>query len=198
MQYEPQVEQVRAWRRLYRRAARWLLHHQGSPHSIALGFAVGMFVALTPTVGIQMVISGLVAHWLRANRPIPIALAWITNPLTVVPVYYFNYRVGLLLLPGDEEAGRRLVEMVSSASLSDPAGLVAAAQTMATELWGVAGVLWAGSLVVATVAAALCYPVVRWLVEFERTKLETASTLPSLPPPAEPVDRATLPLGSRA
>jgi hypothetical protein len=173
-------------RRLYRRAAQWLLRHQGSSHSIALGVAVGLFVALTPTVGIQMVVSGVVAHWLRANRPIPIALAWITNPLTVVPVYYFNYRVGLLFLPGDPETGRRLVETVSSASLSDPVGLVRVVQTMAHELWGVAGVLWAGSLVVATVAALVAYPAVRWLVDLERAKLETASAIPSLPPPAEP------------
>ena len=54
---------------------------------------------------------------------------------------------------------------------------------MAEELWGVAGVLWAGSLVVATVASAVCYPVVWRIVKIEQRKLERVRKQISLRPP---------------
>jgi hypothetical protein len=180
---EPNLERVRAWRRLTRRAARWLLERHGSAHSVALGFAIGVFVALTPTVGLQLLVSLVVASVVRANRPIPMALAWLARPLAVLPIYYFNYRVGLLLVPGDSAAGLRLIDAMAHASLSDPASMLAALRLGAHELWGVAGALWAGSLVVASSVALLTYPVVRWLVEVERAQLQAASTIPSLPPP---------------
>ncbi len=178
-------------RRLYRRLADWLLRHQGTPQSIAMGFAVGMFVSLTPTVGVQMILGGVIAHFLKGNRAIAAALAWITNPLTMGPIFYFNYRVGALFLPGDEEAGKRFIAAISPASLSDPSGWWEAILLMLRELWGVAGVLWAGSIIVGGVAAAVSYPVVLRIVIAERKKLERVRTLPSLPPRepmAEPSD----------
>ncbi len=170
-------------RRLYRRAADWLLQHQGTPYSLAMGFSVGIFVAMTPTVGFQMVLGAFVAHLLRANRTLPVVLAWISNPFTMGPLYYFNYRVGLLFLPGDEQAGRAFIDAMSSASLADPEALWQVLVRMAEELWGVAGVLWAGSLVVATVASAVCYPVVWRIVKIEQRKLERVRKQISLRPP---------------
>ena len=169
-------------RRLYRRLADWLLRHQGTPESLARGFAIGMFVALTPTVGVQMILAGFIAHLFKGNRAIAAGLAWITNPLTIGPIFYFNYWVGLLFLPGDAEAGRQFIDAITSASLTDPSGWWDAIAQMGRELWGVAGVLWAGSLVVASVAAAISYPVILRIVSAERSKLERVRSLPSLPP----------------
>ncbi len=169
-------------RHLYRRLADWLLRHQGTPESLARGFAVGIFVALTPTVGLQMVLAGLAAHVLRGNRAMAIALAWITNPLTIGPIFYFNYRVGLIFLPGDEQAGREFIRAITGASLTEPSQWWSAITAMVREVGGVAGVLWAGSLVVAIIAAAIAYPVILRIIYVERAKLERVRSRPSLPP----------------
>lgn len=182
----PRSTRRRKRRRLYRRAADWLLRHQGTPYNLAMGFAVGLFVALTPTVGIQMILGASIAHLLRANRALPVALAWISNPLTMGPLYYFNYRVGLLFLPGDEQAGKAFVDSISGVSLTRPSEWWDAIVLMGRELWGVAGVLWAGSLVVAGIAALIAYPIVHRIVVVERNKLEQASAMPSIPPRREP------------
>jgi len=175
------IEQ-RGRRRLFRRAARWVLAHQGSPYNLAMGFAVGLFVALTPTVGIQMILGAAVAHLLRANRALPVALAWISNPLTMGPLYYFNYRVGLLFITGDEAAGRAFVQTISRVSLTHPEAWWDAIVLMAQELWGVAGVLWLGSLIVAGTAGLVAYPLVYRMVVAERRRLGELSSMPSQRP----------------
>ncbi len=65
-------------------------------HSVAKAFAVGLFVAWLPIPG-QMVVAALAALYFRANLAISVALVWITNPLTWVPLFYFAYRVGLAM-----------------------------------------------------------------------------------------------------
>jgi uncharacterized protein (DUF2062 family) len=67
---------------------------RGNPKDIALGFALGVYVALTPTMGIQMMIAIFFASLFRWNKFSAAAAVWITNPLTAIPIYGFNYWVG--------------------------------------------------------------------------------------------------------
>ncbi len=62
--------------------------------SVSLAFAIGLFAAWIPTPG-QMAIAAVAAFYFRANLPISVALVWITNPLTMPPMFYFAYIVGL-------------------------------------------------------------------------------------------------------
>lgn len=68
--------------------------------SVSLAFAVGLFAAWIPAPG-QMAIAAVVAFYFRANLPISVALVWITNPLTMPPMFYFAYAVGLWSLGKD-------------------------------------------------------------------------------------------------
>ncbi|MDH4225508.1 MAG: DUF2062 domain-containing protein [Deltaproteobacteria bacterium] len=60
----------------------------------AWGASIGMLVAFTPTVGIQMYISGtiwVVCRYIfrfHFNLPIALAMVWITNPITMGPIYF--------------------------------------------------------------------------------------------------------------
>ncbi|MDP1771642.1 MAG: DUF2062 domain-containing protein [Methylobacter sp.] len=65
--------------------------------SIALAFAVGLFCAWIPTPT-QMAFAAMGAIYYRANIPISVALVWVTNPITMPPLYYFAYEVGLSFL----------------------------------------------------------------------------------------------------
>lgn len=65
--------------------------------SVSIAFAVGLFVAWIPSIG-QMAMAAVAALYFRANLPIAVGLVWLTNPITMPPLFYFAYRVGLSVL----------------------------------------------------------------------------------------------------
>ena len=65
--------------------------------SVSGGVAVGLFVALLP-LPFQMLIAAAIAILVSVNLPISVALVWLTNPLTMGPVFYSTYLVGARLL----------------------------------------------------------------------------------------------------
>ena len=75
-----------------------ILHADDPPHTLALGIAVGMFVTFTPLIGFQMMLSVFLAWLLRANKVVGVPIVWISNPLTLVPIYYPCYVVGCKVL----------------------------------------------------------------------------------------------------
>ncbi|MFC4699099.1 DUF2062 domain-containing protein [Glaciecola siphonariae] len=60
-------------------------------------FGLGLFFAFWP-VPFQMVLSAAAAIVLRVNLPLSIATVWITNPLTMPPIFYGAYLVGSTVL----------------------------------------------------------------------------------------------------
>ncbi len=78
-----------------------LLHDPNLWHlnrrSAAGAFGVGLFMMYMPPIG-QMFMAAAAAIVLRVNLPISVALVWITNPLTIPPMFYFAYLVGCAIL----------------------------------------------------------------------------------------------------
>jgi hypothetical protein len=70
----------------------------GSPRQIAWGIALGIFVAMSPTMGIQMAIVIPLAAFFRISKLAAAAAVWVTNPATAPVIYWLNYKVGASLL----------------------------------------------------------------------------------------------------
>lgn len=66
-------------------------------YSVSMAFLVGIFIAFLPIPG-QMLLAAALAFQVRCNLPIAMALIWITNPLTIAPMFFMTYKLGSWLL----------------------------------------------------------------------------------------------------
>lgn len=65
---------------------------------MATAFAIGVFIGMSPLLGIHTVL-GLLAAWLlRLNRIITLIGVFVTNPWTIVPIYSFDTWVGAKII----------------------------------------------------------------------------------------------------
>ena len=67
---------------------------RGETEIIARGIGVGLFVGLTPTVGFQTVLMIIGCLLVRGNFPAAFAISWISNPLTMAPLYWGFRKLG--------------------------------------------------------------------------------------------------------
>ena len=151
-----------------------------TPHGIAMGVAVGVFVGLTPTVGLQMAIVAFISLFIRCNRTAGCAMVWISNPVTMVPLYYGNYLVGAGLL--ERFSGMQAMGWsdfygdIAEAFIyphwyENMAAMILAFGRMTIDL---AMPLWFGSVIVAVVFSVPSYFIVLALVKRYRRRREPA------------------------
>ena len=79
---------------IYRNFIHPILKINDTAESIALGTAMGLVIAMTPTVGIQMVLVIILGTIVRANRFAGIVMVYLSNPFTMIPIYWLDYWVG--------------------------------------------------------------------------------------------------------
>lgn len=66
--------------------------------SVSGGFAVGLAMAFMPFPFGQTLAAALLAIFFRVNLPLSAALVWITNPITMPPIYLAALQLGNLML----------------------------------------------------------------------------------------------------
>lgn len=142
-----------------------LLHADDPPHPLALGVALGVFFAFIPFFGIQMVFVVLFAWLLKANKLVGAPLVWITNPITIVPIYSFCYWVGVRIL-GQESIGNN-----KWTALADPPhGWAAATSFYWGQLYEVGLPILLGSAVVGLAVACPVYLITYHAIRFYRLR----------------------------
>jgi len=58
---------------------------------------IGLFCAFIP-LPMQMIMAASLAVATRCNLPIAVGLVWVSNPITIAPLFYFTYQLGAWLL----------------------------------------------------------------------------------------------------
>jgi hypothetical protein len=151
---------------------RTLLRHvlmlDDTPHHIAMGVAVGMFIGMTPTVGIQMILVMIFAFLSKPlfhfNRVAALITVYISNPVTMLPIYWFDYKVGTFFV-------ERTVSRDEFQQIFEYDGFAEWWQTIVDLFVEIGWPLAAGTAVVATVSGVVSYPIILWLVRtFQRRR----------------------------
>jgi len=137
-----------------------------TPHRIALGMAIGMFVTWTPTIGIQMALTIGICFLFRANKLVGVPLVWISNPFTLVPVYYPNYWVGCLILGKKPDAW----SVIEKAFMFDGSWWDKTVNWF-SSIMQIFWELWVGSIIVGAFLGIITYFVIYWMVvEYRKGK----------------------------
>jgi uncharacterized protein (DUF2062 family) len=84
---------------MFRAAFRRLLAIDDPPERTALAFAIGVFIAFSPFLGLHTLAATLIAFVFRFNKIAIYSGTFINNPfLTLVPIIIISYAAGAFLL----------------------------------------------------------------------------------------------------
>jgi len=75
-----------------------LLHVDDAPERTALAFAIGIWIAFFPIIGIHTVMALGIAFAFRLNRVAILLGAYLSNPWTVAPMFMAGTALGCVLL----------------------------------------------------------------------------------------------------
>jgi hypothetical protein len=81
-----------------RERLRTLMGFHESPGRIALTFSIGLFIGISPLIGLHTVLALALAWAFRLNRFAILTGVFVTNPWSIVPIYAFCTWVGVLVL----------------------------------------------------------------------------------------------------
>jgi uncharacterized protein len=148
---------VHLWpRRSWTRSSRYVVYRlrrlSDTPHAVALGFAIGVFTAVTPFLGAHMVMAVLLAWVIGGSVVAALLGTFIGNPLTYPLFWYSTYEVGNLMLRGEIDQKR-----------IDLSGGIF--QKSLEQLWPILKPMTLGSIPVGLALAALSYVVVKPMVD---------------------------------
>ena len=158
---------------------RWLIKLRSSPKAIAGGFALGLFIAFTPTIGAQIIISVILATSLNVNRTASVLAVWLTNPATIPAIFTFNYWVGSHIFPGPSvsEVSRTILNLASRVTKLDVWEIKGQLLAVSELGFDIIIPLFIGSILNGIVCAGLSYIVLLRLLEgfFERRERKRKS-----------------------
>ncbi|WP_208435200.1 DUF2062 domain-containing protein [Bartonella phoceensis] len=99
------VKRIRLWlwpRRSFSRSFAYIckriLRISATPHKVALGFAIGIFLACSPLFGMHIFLAIFFSWLLRANFAASIIGTIFSNPLTFLLIVMADYKVGYFCL----------------------------------------------------------------------------------------------------
>jgi uncharacterized protein (DUF2062 family) len=141
-------------------ALRVLAQVEDTPHRTALAFAIGVWIAFCPLLGIHTGLALAVAFLFRLGRA-PILLgAYVNNPWTLAPLYMSGTLLGCALL-GVAPDGLAAVDW----SAHGGAFYVALWRQLRPYVWP----YFVGNLVLGTACGAFAYLVLRRFLERRRS-----------------------------
>lgn len=158
----------------FKRVIKKLARSHSSSHDLAFGAAIGFFIGMLPIMGIQMLVAAAIAAIFRVSKLAAILPVWISNPLTFIPLYGFNYWVGNKLtgLGPNHEEYRKVIKEVHQ--LLSQAGFFEGIVD-STKLFGSMGLdavisLCVGSAIVGIVSALISYPLCMKAIQMLRSR----------------------------
>ena len=137
----------------------WLNQHLQDPQlwkwnkrTISRAFAIGLFCAFMP-IPLHTLLAVALAVVFSSNILLSIGLVWVNNPITMVPIYYYTYKIGSFI------TGMEL----------DP-GFVFTWEYMLDNLTTTTIALWVGGVIIAPIAGILGFIAILLIYKYKALK----------------------------
>jgi len=141
---------------MFRATFRRLLALDDPPERTALAFAIGVFIAFSPFLGLHTIMATLIAFLFRFNKIAIYSGTFINNPfLTLVPIIIVSYAVGAFIL------GRPLRIPPAGLELLKHPHLLTADyyRHLFRESWDIVWPFTLGGMTLSVVCSLIAYPV---------------------------------------
>lgn len=156
-----------------------VLHIDDSPERIAGGVFAGILIAYTPLLGLHFLVALLVSMIFRVNKFATLSFIWVSNVVTLIPIYYPSYILGrkILNLINPQPAMTReelldcfkvIFNQLSLNSLIEPAFW----QSFWYLFTRIGLELFVGGLILGTIVASLAYKLTVRSITRHRRKIE--------------------------
>ena len=141
----------------FRDKFREVLKVKDSPHRIALAFALGVFMGISPLLGLHYIGAIFLAWLFRLNKLVAIVGVSVNNPWTIFPISAFCVWVGAKLigikqvLPEVDWKSLSLMNIISG--LADFENFI----LVVKKLMPLISAFFVGSFVICTISAVISY-----------------------------------------
>jgi uncharacterized protein (DUF2062 family) len=155
---------------MFRASFRRLLSLDDPPERTALAFAIGVFIAFSPFLGLHTILATLVAFVFRFNKVAIYSGTFINNPfLTLIPIIIASYAIGAFVLGRPLEIPAAGLEL-----LTHPHPLSADYyRQLFRESWEFLWPFTLGGMSLSVVCSLIAYPVTSSLLR-KRRRLKAA------------------------
>ena len=166
----PLLTRIRGWlwpHIGWRRAGRYVLHRlhrlPGTPHSIAIGLAIGIGISFVPLIGLHLVGALALCWLLRGNYLAAVIGSLLGNPWTLPFMFAIDYHIGRTLL------GIPVIDLDALADLS--------LHALFDDLWLLLWPMLVGALPLALVGGLASYAVaVRLVARIQERRRQRIAT----------------------
>jgi uncharacterized protein (DUF2062 family) len=146
---------------LFKDKFRTIFKVKDTPHRIALAFAIGVFLGISPFLGLHY-IGGFAIAWLVGlNKLVTLVGVSVNNPWTIVPISSFCVWIGAKLigikqiLPEVEWGSITLMNILGK--FSDFHNFI----EMVKQLWPLIASFFVGSLLIGSISAVASYFIIQ-------------------------------------
>jgi uncharacterized protein (DUF2062 family) len=152
---------------MFRATFRRLLTLDDPPERTALAFAIGVFIAFSPFLGLHTILATLVAFIFRFNKIAIYAGTFINNPfLTLVPIIIASYAIGALLVGEPLRISPEGIELLKEPQLLTGDYY----RNLVREGRQIVWPFTIGGMVLSVVCSLIAYPVTSWLLRTRRER----------------------------
>jgi uncharacterized protein (DUF2062 family) len=153
---------------MFRAAFRRLLAIDDPPERTALAFAIGVFIAFSPFLGLHTIMATAVAIMFRFNKVAIYTGTFLKNPfLTLVPIIIASYGVGAFILGTPLRIPEEGLALLKNPRIFSGEYY----KVLFVQSWGIVWTFSVGAMALSVVCSLIAYPLtLRMLRAYHRRK----------------------------